>query len=292
MAIVQTLVIGGGAGGGTGLLEAATNGGGAGAGGNQYDAAHVVTAQSYSITVGNGGSGANFLSFEYNGHNGNNSIFDAIIAYGGGYGAGFSGSQPNNGGNGAYGGGGSSNGSTAGGIGSQGYNGGYSFDWLTPNNAFGGGGAGASANGQNGSVAQIGYNFGNGGDGIVNPISGSTIGENISGTYWICGGGAGYDGPTGGKGGGANSSDGLGHDGLTNSGGGGSGTVYGNNGGNGGSGAVVISYKTDGSDGVSPSSTGGTITTSGGYTIHTFITSDTFNCVLISNNSIFLGIHL
>ena len=50
--------------------------------------------------------------------------------------------------------------------------------------------------------------------------------------------------------------------------------------GKGGKGIVIIRYKTDGSDGVSTSSTGGTITTSGSYTIHSFTTGGTFGCVL------------
>jgi len=70
----------------------------------------------------------------------------------------------------------------------------------------------------------------------------------------------------------------------TGNGGGGGGSAPGYNpigiGGTGGSGIVIIRYKTDGSDGVSTSSTGGTITTSGSYTIHTFTTGGTFGCVL------------
>ncbi|MEK7195758.1 MAG: hypothetical protein AAB659_00730, partial [Patescibacteria group bacterium] len=54
-----------------------------------------------------------------------------------------------------------------------------------------------------------------------------------------------------------------------------------NDGGNGGSGVVTVAYKTDGSNGVSTSSTGGTITTSGAYTIHTFNSSGTFTVVTI-----------
>ena len=42
---------------------------------------------------------------------------------------------------------------------------------------------------------------------------------------------------------------------------------------------VIIAYKTDGSDGIKNTSTGGTITTSGLYTIHTFTTSGTFVAV-------------
>jgi hypothetical protein len=63
------------------------------------------------------------------------------------------------------------------------------------------------------------------------------------------------------------------------------------NGGNGGSGIVIIAYATDGSTGISTSSTGGTITTSGGDTIHTFTSDGTFTAVLTggSVNSGFLA---
>jgi hypothetical protein len=50
----------------------------------------------------------------------------------------------------------------------------------------------------------------------------------------------------------------------------------GNVGGAGGSGIVIISYPIDGSTGVSTSSSGGTITTSGGKRIHTFTTGGNF----------------
>lgn len=56
------------------------------------------------------------------------------------------------------------------------------------------------------------------------------------------------------------------------------------NGWNGGSGVVIISYATDGSDWISASSTGGTITTSWGQTIHTFTTSWTFTAVASETN--------
>jgi hypothetical protein len=65
-------------------------------------------------------------------------------------------------------------------------------------------------------------------------------------------------------------------------GGGGGGDVFSSGGtyaGAGGSGVVIVRYKTDGSDGISPSSTGGTKTTSGIYTIHTFTSSGTFTVV-------------
>lgn len=54
---------------------------------------------------------------------------------------------------------------------------------------------------------------------------------------------------------------------------------------NGGSGVVIISYATNGSDGVSPTSTGGIITTSGWQTIHTFTTSGTFTMIAPSTSS-------
>jgi hypothetical protein len=48
--------------------------------------------------------------------------------------------------------------------------------------------------------------------------------------------------------------------------------------GSGGSGIVIIRYKTDGTSGI-VSATGGTKTTVGDYTIHTFTTSGTFSIV-------------
>ena len=63
-------------------------------------------------------------------------------------------------------------------------------------------------------------------------------------------------------------------------GGGGSNAAANYAGGAGGSGVVIVAYKTDGSTGVSTDSTGGTITTSGAYTLHTFTASDTFTAVL------------
>ena len=92
--------------------------------------------------------------------------------------------------------------------------------------------------------------------------------------------GAGGAGGAGGGGAGGRNTAGVA--GAVNTGGGGGG---GNNntstrlGGVGGSGIVIIAYKTDGSDGVSPDSTGGTVTTSGGNTIHTFTSSGTFTVV-------------
>lgn len=62
-------------------------------------------------------------------------------------------------------------------------------------------------------------------------------------------------------------------------------------GGTGWSGIVILSYATNGSDWISPSSTGWTITTSGGQTIHTFLTSWTFTMVAssVTTNSALLA---
>lgn len=75
---VEVLVVAGGGKGGT-------NGGGAGgAGGLIHAAVHAVSAQAYAITVGNGG----MASSADVGPNGENSVFDDLVAIGGGGGGG------------------------------------------------------------------------------------------------------------------------------------------------------------------------------------------------------------
>jgi hypothetical protein len=59
--------------------------------------------------------------------------------------------------------------------------------------------------------------------------------------------------------------------GAANTGGGAGGSQGTTTGGNGGSGIVIISYLG------SQRGTGGTVTSSGGYTIHTFTSSSTYN---------------
>lgn len=267
---VEVLVVG--AGGGGGRL-----GGGGGAGGYQYSASHAVVAGAYTVTVGNGGNGSTNRANK--GSNGEDSIFDTITGTGGGGAGSFSNVNGANGGNG----GGGAPALGTGGIGSQGFDGG---DGDVAQE--GGGGAGSSADGTDGNT--VGSVGGNGGNGTSNSISGSAV------TY-AGGGGAGADttAGTGGTGGGGNGAIGNanGANGTANTGSGGGGSRdsggTGGNGGNGGSGIVIISYTTDGSDGVSTSSTGGTVTTSGGQTIHTFTTSGTFTVVeSVASNSAFL----
>ncbi len=251
IAKVEYLIVGGGGGGGN-CNTGAFWGTGGGGGGGVLTGTTNVTTQSYSITVGAGG-GSNT--------NGGNSVFNSLTALGGGYGGNASGLPNRVGGNGGSGGGGGGYGVLGGtGTSGQGNNGG------TGVNDFGGGGGGAGAAGSNSS----GGAGGNGGNGIQSAISGSN-------TFYGGGGGGGYQSSTGGLGGGGNINV-SGTNGLGGGGGGGAGTST--PGASGGSGVVIIRYKTDGSDGVSNSSTGGTKTTSGLYTIHTFTSSGTFVCVL------------
>jgi RHS repeat-associated protein len=265
---VKALVVGGGGGG-------ANYGGGGGGGGVVYDATHSIVAGNYSITVGNGGNSG----YNTAGGTGQNSVFDNITAYGGGGG----GTNGGYGTNGASGGGGGANvtGTSYGsGISGQGYHGGNGST-----SAGGGGGGGAGQTGQNALDAQYGapYSAGNGGNGLSNSITGSAVyygGGGGGGYYDSNNGRPGYGGQGGGGNGGANYTYNNGAPGVSNTGGGGGGTYgYMGSGGSGGSGIAVVSYHTDGSDGISSSSTGGTKTTSGSYTIHTFTSSGTLNLI-------------
>lgn len=111
---------------------------------------------------------------------------------------------------------------------------------------------------------------GNGGAGYTSSISGSSL------SYAGGGGGAGHSGSAGGSGG-----SGVGGTGGSNSA---SATVPTANRGGGGGGSISTSFpSTSGADGVviirylgAQNATGGTITNSGGYTIHTFTSSGTF----------------
>lgn len=160
------------------------------------------------------------------------------------------------------GGGASSGGTTNGGTGSQGYSGGGNGSFLGAPYPGGGGGGGAGANATSSSVAGIG------GAGYVSSLSGS------SQTYAGGGGGATWASGTpgsGGSGGGGNGVDGgNGQNAAANTGGGGGGANNTFIGGSGGSGIVIIRYAG------APCATGGTITSAGGYTVHTFTSSGTF----------------
>ena len=269
----DVLVVAGGGGGG---------GGGGGAGGVRQLTSRAISGV-ITVVVGAGGAGtaANQLSV---GTQGNVSTFDGVSATGGGGGGNYT-YQGTTGGSGG-GGGQDVNHSSKAGIAGQGNAGGISnCDWY----GGGGGGGGASTAGQNGgpdvgtplsscwSSGRADLNptiGGQGGDGISSAISGSAV------TYGGGGGGgvnsnsgAATSGGLGGAGGGGvgarcDRCDGTaGTNGL--GGGGGGGDAEGR-GGSGGSGIVIIRYTG------SQRGTGGTVTSSGGYTIHTFTSSGTY----------------
>jgi hypothetical protein len=257
---VNVLVVAGGGGGGSG---------GGGAGGYRVDAAHVVAAGGYTVTVG--AAGAAGTGSGVDGGQGGDSTFDTITSAGGGGG----GSHVNgiNGGSGS-GGVASGAGTTVGGTATpagQGHDGGGNGGFIgSPYGAGGGGGAGAVGGTSTGNG--IG---GPGGTGTANSISGASV------TYAGGGGGGtfsagGTPGAGGAGGGGAGGSGAVGHDATANTGGGGGGAGNTFNSGAGGSGIVIIAFPIDGSTGVLTSSTGGTITQVGGNQIHTFTAGGTF----------------
>lgn len=235
-------------GGGAGTASGGFSGGGGGGG---YLAGPVrVYSGSYTVTIGAGGA-ANA--------NGSNSVFGTITALGGGK----SNAATNNAGsNGGSGGGGSfGNGSTpAGGVGSQGFNGGNGFDAGATAQRGGGGGGGAGHAGAN-ATSGIG---GNGGAGISNSITGSAV------SYAGGGGGASGDNSTattGGTGGGGNG--GVTASNGTANRGGGAGNGFGV-GASGGSGKFVFSYPTG-----TATTTGGIVSSSGTNTVVQFNSSGT-----------------
>ena len=254
------LVVAGGGGGGS------VRGGGGGAGGLLTNTVSLSSGTAYTITVGAGGAGATGSSVT--GSLGSNSAISSLSITSIGGGGGGS-NVTTSGTSGGSGGGSASGGSTvagAAGTSGQGNAGGSSLG-SSPFPA--GGGGGSSAVGVNGS----GSASGNGGAGSANTISGSSV------TYAGGGGGGGSGTCSAGSGGSGGGAAGTATDTVPTAatanlggGGGGSGIVAtATAGGNGGSGVVIISYLG------SQRGTGGTVTSSGGYTIHTFTSSGTYN---------------
>jgi hypothetical protein len=283
---VEYLIVGGGGGGG-GLTGA-----GGGAGGVLTGTFNNITAQAYTVTVGLGGAGGTGGN---QGANGNVSTFNSFSSAGGGGGGtnnNGSGVGPANGRAGGSGGGASNDAGGNGTVGagntpstspSQGNNGGIAYvPWGTGGVYVTGGGGGASAVGANATVSKAG----DGGAGVSSSISGTAVtygGGGGGGAYRISGtADAGGLGGAGGGGRGYGSSLFPAASGTPNTGGGGGGQGQnsGSIAGSGGSGIVIIRYLTNGTNGVSNTSTGGTKTTSGAYTIHTFTSSGTFTAVL------------
>ena len=248
---ISYMVVAGGGGGSYGSPGDHTNGGGGAGGyregknsGDPYTAspldsgtALTVSATTYPITVGAGGSGAPNTS-NYGG-SGGNSVFSTITSAGGG-GGGRSTGTPYIGQDGGSGGGGPSQSSGCGGTGNtpptspaQGTNGGDGLDGPTPNLASGGGGGATAA----GTTATSGQG-GNGGTGATSSIDATPTQR--------AGGGAGGSNATPGTatgGGGAASGTKAG---TVNTGGGGGSSDDSCSpgvGGAGGSGIVVVRYR-------------------------------------------------
>lgn len=233
------LAIAGGGGGGHGAAAPQFSGGGAG--GVLQGTVTLSAFGAYTITIGAGGAGAGGAGTG----KGGDTVFLGLTATGGGYGGGGGGQSGGSGGSG--GGGGGSGGGSGGGGGSgtsgQGFAGGAGSGTGGDS---GGGGGGFSAVG----AAASGSTPGNGGAGLTSSISGTS-------TTYAGGGGRTNQGFRGGYIGSPSA--------VANSGSGGGGSS-----GAGGSGIVIISYAG------AQRGTGGTVTSSGGNTIHTFTSSGTF----------------
>lgn len=240
------ILIGGGGGGGNGAVPGQNTAGGGGGGGQITTGTVSLSAQTYTITVGDGGAA--------NTNGGNTTAFSAT-AIGGLKGANSTSNAGGNGGN-------SGSGKT-GGNGQTGNAGGPDA---------GGGGAGDSTNGSN----SPGGTGGAGGAGTTLTSLGYSI------TYAGGGGGGGagsaqVGGAGGAGGGGAGGNNGsAGTAGTANTGGGGGGSSGSNNGAPGGSGVAIVWYPSNSIIGA----TGGTIsyiTLSGvSYKVHTFNSSGSF----------------
>jgi hypothetical protein len=259
------VVAGGGGGSGSGA-------GGGGAGGLLTGSATLVPTVSYTITVGAGGAAGAGVP----GSVGANSIISTVATAigGGGGGSGGTGTanaNPSSGGSGGGGGGFFFGNVVAGAAGTsgQGFAGGSGGSATTQNG--GGGGGGASEAGYAGQFATLAL-ASQGGAGVSSSITGSPV--------FYAGGGGGGEGSVsgtsglGGTGGGGNgstiSTSRASTAGTANTGGGGGGgSRDGGTGQSGGSGVVIISY-------ASPQKfTGGTVTTAGANTVHTFTSSGT-----------------
>jgi hypothetical protein len=268
--------------GGSGGGQSTSSGGGAGGGGAggllTASLVNVSPGTSYTVVIGAGGAVPSALSLGNSGTNSSFGVFATAIGGGGGGGV-VSGSALRNGASGGSGGGaGNSGGTGAAGSGTsgQGFAGGLGTDGLATSTAAGGGG-GAGGTGSNAGPSGASNFGGPGGVGVLSSYSGTS-------TYYAGGGGGGYDqgggglsgvGGAGGLGGGGaggtyTASNGI--SGTVNTGGGGGGAGWSTKtSGAGGSGVVIVRYP-----GFAQRGSGGTVTITGGYVIHTFTSSGTF----------------
>ena len=263
----EILLVAGGGGGGGGITA---RGSGGGAGGCIDSTIGFFQGVSYTITLGAGGPGApNNATLPSDGNGAASSItsnsIPTLTAVGGG-GGGQNGTDTSANQLGASGGSGGGGGTSTTGSGTfaggsstsgQGFAGGagqhVSGTWAT-----GGGGGGATAVGVSPVLISTVPNGGAG-------LNWKTLGTSYSGG----GGGAGTNvtGAGGAGGGGSGNRTGVGVAGTANRGGGGGGGLTG---GAGGSGTAIIRYLG------AQRGTGGTVTSIGGYTYHTFTSSGTY----------------
>lgn len=235
----QVLIAAGGGGGG-----ASGHGPGGGGGGGLRQLLMTLGSGSFAVVVGAGGAA---------GANGGDSSFNGYAATGGGRG----GAGGASGASGGCGGGGGAGSGGGGAVSGQGFSGGDGsdaecIDCCDIYTGGGGGGAGAAGDDGEGRDAPscTSDDGGDGGAGALSSISGSAV--------YYCGGGAGDSR--------------FGATGTTGAGGGTAGIGGGGDAGDaGGGGRVIIRYLTS-----AISATGGTITTDGAYTVHTFTSSGTF----------------
>jgi len=250
--LVDYLVVAGGGGGSGGTGAGGSNdggGAGGGAGGLRYGRT-TLSAQSYSLTIGAGGSAGGDQGL---GTNGSDTAFLALTSTGGGRG----GATSNTGAAGGSGGGGSGRGTAAGAATAITQQTSFGEVSTTQGNA---GGAGKSG-GQGGAGGGGGAN---GAGTTATTTSGGAGGAGLnwlsSGAFYAGGGGGGSNnysgsgastatgGSAGAGGGGAGGTNGNGTAGLISTGGGGGGGALntgaaGMSGGAGGSGVVIIRYK-------------------------------------------------
>ena len=226
------MVAGGGAGG-------SHHGGGGGGGGIVYDTALAVTAQTYSMVVGEGGDAQGNNT---NGENGENSTGFGWTAIGGGGGGHYSNVVGSTGGSGGGGGGYNSVGGattqTSAGTGSSGTRTAYGYAGQTRSGANGTNGHGGGAGSSSGSPQAFG-NFSSFGS------SGSFSGGGGCGNDASGGGGGGAGA---GSGGGSQQTGGAATNGTGSGGGGGGGSNGAGN--SGGDGWIGIRYTTNGFPGV------------------------------------------
>jgi hypothetical protein len=253
---LEMLTVGGGGGGGRNGNSNSSGGGGGSGGQVAYYSTTYSAGQTYTIVVGAGGSGYNTTG-PTNPVNGSASTITYSSTV-------WSAAGGNLGGNASSTSASGAGGTSPGGSGNGG-NGGIKTSSTMPQS------------GANGNTTYSGW------------CSITGTGHNVSGTYYLASGGNGgnYQGSPSGAAA-SNGGGGLSNtSGTANTGGGGGGansntsSGYNINGGSGGSGLVIIRYSG------TAVATGGTITTSGGYTYHAFTSGGTlqFNSIISAHPS-------